>query len=164
MPAITSALVREASLDDAEVLAHVGSNSFRDAYQQHSDSSDLSAHIDEYFTVAAIRNEIEQQRCRYILASVDGAPAGMAKIRRAACPVTGGDDNATELQQLYVLETMQRHGLGRSLMAEVVAFARQDATVGVWLSAWEFADWATSFYERNGFSEIGKVQFKLGST
>jgi ribosomal protein S18 acetylase RimI-like enzyme len=155
--------VREAGIEDVDVLASIGSSSFRDAYQDHSDSNDLESHIDKYFTATAVRNEIEQQRGCYLLASVDGESAGIAKFRRAACPVAGGNANAIELQQLYVLATMQRHGLGRRLLNDVVAFAQENATEGVWLSAWEFADWATSFYKRNGFTVIGKVDFKLGT-
>jgi GNAT superfamily N-acetyltransferase len=157
-------LVREASMEDADILAHIGSSSFREAYQDHSDPNDLEAHIDAYFTAAAVRNEMEHHGRRYLLAIVGGEPAGLAKIRKAECPVPGGDANAVELQQLYVLATMQRHGLGRRLMADVVAFAHQNAAAGVWLSAWELADWATSFYARNGFSAIGKVEFKVGTT
>jgi ribosomal protein S18 acetylase RimI-like enzyme len=156
--------VREASIEDVDVLAHIGASSFREAYEDHSEANDLENHIEKYFTVAAVRNEIEQHGRRYRLAFVDGAPAGLAKIRKAACPVPGGDANAVELQQLYVLATMQRHGLGRRLMADVVAFAEKNAAAGVWLSAWENADWATRFYERNGFAAIGKVDFKLGTT
>jgi GNAT superfamily N-acetyltransferase len=156
--------VREASIEDIDVLAHIGSSSFREAYEDHSAANDLETHIGKYFTAAAVRNEIEQNGRRYLLAIVDGEPAGLAKIQKAACPVPGGDVNAVELQQLYVLATMQRHGIGRRLMADVFAFARESAAIGVWLSVWELADWATNFYARNGFIEIGKVDFKLGTT
>jgi GNAT superfamily N-acetyltransferase len=163
MPA-AAILVREANVQDADVLAHIGSSSFREAYQNHSKQADLDVHIDEYFTVDAVRNEIEQQGRHYLLAHVDDEPAAMAKIRKAACPVPGGDSNAVELQQLYVLATMQRHGLGRRLITAVLEFAQESSAAGIWLSAWEFADWATNFYERNGFAAIGKVDFKLGNT
>ncbi len=163
MPAVDIS-VRKASIEDADMLAHIGSSSFRDAYQDHSNPNDLESHIDEYFTGASVRNEFEQHNRSYLLAIVDGEPAGLAKIRKAACPVPGGDANAVEIQQLYVLATMQRHGLGRRLIADVIAFAQEHAANGVWLSAWEFADWATRFYERNGFAAIDKVDFKLGAT
>lgn len=163
MPAVDIS-IRGANAADADVLAQVGSSSFRAAYQDHSNASDLESHISEYFTAAAVRKEIAEHSRRYLLATVDGAPAGMAKFQKAACPVPGGAANAVELQQLYVLATMQRHGLGRRLMADVITFAQENAAAGVWLSAWEFADWATNFYIRNGFITIGKVDFKLGTT
>ena len=111
-----------------------------------------------------MRCEFTAGHSRYFLAIVDGEPGGMLKYRKAECPVPGGDSNAIEIQQLYVLATMQRHGLGRQLTQCVYAFAEQSETNGVWLSAWEFADWATRFYERVGFSAIGKVEFELGAT
>ena len=163
MPAVEIS-VREASIEDAAILAHIGSSSFRDAYEPHSNADDLELHIGDYFTLAAVRNEIGQHGRRYVLAVVDGEPAGIAKFRKAPCPVPGGNDNAIELQQLYVLATMQGHGLGRHLMDYVCKAAEQHAAAGVWLSAWEFADWAIRFYERNGFAAIGKVEFGLGAT
>ncbi len=162
--AVDNISVLEAGTSEVDVLAQIGSSSFRDAYRDHSNPADLQSHIDQNFTVAAIRNEIEHGTSLYFLAFVDDEPAGMAKLRQAACPVSGGDGNAIELQQLYVLATMQRHGLGRHLLAAVIAVAEEKAAAGVWLSAWEFADWATSFYKRNGFAAIGKVDFKMGAT
>lgn len=156
--------IRETSTDDVDVLAHVGSSSFCDAYEDHSNPEDLESHINDYFTVAAVASEFARGKSSYFLAVVDGEAAGMAKVRRAACPLPGGDDNAVELQQLYVLPTMQGHGLGRQLVDTVVAFAKSNDAQGVWLSAWEFADWATRFYERNGFAAIGKVKFNMGAT
>lgn len=156
--------IRLATPDDAPVLAEVGIASFRDAYAAHSSAPDLDAHIEKCFAESAVRDRFLEGQCNYYLAEVEGQPAGMALVRMAACPVPGGDDNALELQQLYVLATMQRHGLGRRLMRRVVEHAEGQSAKGVWLSAWEFADWATRFYSSAGFKEIGKVQFKLGST
>ena len=156
--------VREAGLEDAVVLAEIGSSSFRDAYQPHSNANDRELHIDDYFTPTAVGREISRHGRHYLLAVVNGEPAGIAKYRKAPCPVPGGDSNAIELQQLYVLARMQGHGLGRHLIDYVCAIAAQRAAAGVWLSAWEFADWATRFYAGNGFTAIGKVEFKLGAT
>ena len=156
--------IRLATPDDAVALAEVGIASFRDAYAAHSNAPDVEAHIEQRFSESAVRDRFAQGQCRYYLAEVDGQPAGMALVCMAACPVPGGDDNALELQQLYVLASMQRLGLGRHLVECVVAHAKERAANGVWLSAWEFADWATRFYSRAGFESIGKVKFKLGST
>jgi GNAT superfamily N-acetyltransferase len=156
--------IRLATPDDAAALAEVGIASFRDAYSAHSNAPDMEAHIEQYFSDSAVRDRFAQGQCSYYLAEVDGWPAGIALVRMAACPVPGGDDNALELHQLYVLASVQRHGLGRRLMECVVAHAEEHGARGVWLSAWEFADWATRFYSKAGFKSVGKVKFKLGST
>ena len=112
----------------------------------------------------AVRDAFASGACDYYLALVAGKPAGMARVRLAECPVPGGAANALELQQLYVLAEMRRHGLGRRLMDQVLEHAAALTAAGVWLSAWEFAEWAVRFYTSVGFTAIGKVKFRLGST
>lgn len=157
-------LVREAESGDADALATIGTASFVAAYGPHSDPNDVAEHLAEKFSLDAVQRALVDGTCRYLLATVDGEPGGMAKVRPAECPVPGGDPNALELQQLYVLPTMQGHGLGGRLVANVLDVAASTGRNGVWLSAWELADWATGFYRRAGFAEIGKVEFKVGQT
>ena len=96
-------VIRDAGVADAELLAAVGSSSFRDAYGAHSEASDLEAHLQKYFSGQAIQAEMKSGQSSYLLAIVNDTPCGLAKYRKAACPVPGGDDNAIEIQQLYVL-------------------------------------------------------------
>jgi ribosomal protein S18 acetylase RimI-like enzyme len=159
-----SIAIRAAGVADAAAVASVGATSFRDAYSPHSDRADLESHIRSYFSAAAVRSEIEQQGRSYLLATVDAQPAGMAKYRDAPCPVPGGASAALEVQQLYVLASMQRHGLGRRLIQELLAIAHRRGADGIWLSCWEDADWAVSFYRKNGFSVVGTAPFELGTT
>lgn len=154
--------IREGVAGDAYTLANIGTQSFREAYGPHSNDDDLESHISKNFTAAVVRAEIEQHERNYLMAMIDDQAGGIAKYRHAPCPVAGGDANAFELQQLYILATMQGHGLGGRLIRHLVNIARQADAKGVWLSAWEFADWATGFYEKFGFAEIGKVDFNLG--
>jgi ribosomal protein S18 acetylase RimI-like enzyme len=154
--------IRDGQSTDADILADIGATSFRQAYGPHSDAADLESHVSNYFSSDFVRDEIEQRGRRYLLATVDGEAGGIAKYRKAACPVDGGDDNAVELQQLYVLADTQGYGLGRRLVTRLIDAAHEENVKGIWLSAWEFADWATGFYRNVGFKEIGKVEFKLG--
>ncbi|MGI9200288.1 MAG: GNAT family N-acetyltransferase [Woeseiaceae bacterium] len=158
------AVIRVADAADAELLATVGSSTFRDAYGEHSKPADLETHLANNFSLRAVQKEIAGGQCTYLLAMLNDMPCGMAKYRNAACPVPGGDDNAIEVQQLYVLDASQGHGIGRKLMERVSDDGRQRGVAGIWLSAWELADWATGFYVRAGFTDIGKVQFKVGET
>lgn len=156
--------VRRGTPDDIEVLARVGSESFRGAYGPHANAADLESHIEVSFSPDAIRDTFAAGQSVYYLAFVEDQPAGLAKVRMADCPLVEGSSNAVELQQLYVLTGMRRHGLGRQLVGRVFEHAEASAAAGVWLSAWEFADWATRFYAGVGFEPIGKVEFKLGAT
>jgi predicted N-acetyltransferase YhbS len=157
-------VIRVGTTADIEAIARVGSDAFRQAYSPHSSAADIDAHVQQNFSAAAVQRALAAERSVYYLARVGGEPAGIAKVRMADCPLAAGTPDALELQQLYVLADRQGHGVGRQLVARVFAHAEAASASGVWLSAWEFADWATSFYRRVGFEAIGKVQFKLGAT
>lgn len=156
--------IREGAVADVDTLATIGTQSFREAYGPHSNDDDLASHISSNFSPAVVRAEIEQHERNYLIAMVGEQAGGIAKYRHAPCPIPGGDANAFELQQLYVLASMQGHGLGGRLVSRLLEIARDAGARGVWLSAWEFADWATGFYKTSGFVEIGNVDFKLGET
>jgi GNAT superfamily N-acetyltransferase len=153
-----------AGVEAVDILARIGSSSFRDAYSQHSDPADLEAHLRDFFAPGAVRACIERGESRYLLATVDGEPGGIAKYRLAACPVPNGATDALELQQLYVLASMQRHGLGRRLIDALGDVARGQQLTGIWLSCWEDAGWAMNFYRKNGFVAVGTADFELGTT
>jgi GNAT superfamily N-acetyltransferase len=153
-----------AGVEAADILASIGSSSFRDAYSQHSDPADLEAHLRDFFAPGAVRACIESGQGQYLLATVDGQPGGIARYRPAACPVPNGATDALELQQLYVLASMHRHGLGRRLIDALIDVARGLQLTGIWLSCWEDADWAMNFYLKNGFVAVGTADFDLGTT
>ena len=157
-------VVRAAGNVDASALAAIGSSSFRDAYAAHSAPDDLEKHLQAHFTEAAVQQAMRAGESDYLIALVENVPSGLAKYRKQACPRPGGHDNAIEIQQLYVLASTQGHGLGRRLVERVIEIAWREGVAGVWLQAWEMADWATGFYRRVGFAEIDKVSFKLGDT
>ena len=156
--------IREASLDDIDILATIGSKSFRDAYQEHSNAEDLRTHLEENFSADAVRDEIEQHGRQYLVVSVNGRLGGFAKFRSAMCPSGAPTVDAMELQQLYVLADMQRHGLGRRLVDAVRVRAGESEANGLWLSVWEDADWAIEFYQKCGFVEVDTTDFTVGST
>ncbi len=160
----TAVDICNAGLDAVEILASIGANSFRDAYAAHSEPADLEAHVQEFFSVDAIRGCIERQESRYLLASVNRQPGGIARYRIAPCPVPGGALQALELQQLYVMAGQQRQGLGRRLIRSLLEEARQQKLAGIWLSCWEDADWALKFYRKNGFVRVGTADFAVGAT
>ena len=155
-------VIRAAASGDAATVADIGAQSFREAYAPHATPEDLESHVHCHFTADVVRAEIERANSNYLLAVLDDAASGIAKYRVSPCPAPGGDAHALELQQLYILASRQGVGLGQRLLAHLVEIARWEKARGIWLSAWEFADWATRFYARNGFAAIGKVDFQLG--
>lgn len=157
-------VIHEALTADVEALADVGLASFRATYASTASETDLESHLERYFSVAAIRNEMSRPDQGYLIARVDQEPVGLAKWRFGYCPDEVPESNSIEIQQLYILPGNQRHGLGGRLVAAVIDIAERRAARGIWLSVWEHADWAIRFYSKTGFREVGKAGFKVGET
>ena len=156
--------VREAVIDDVHVLASIGQASFTDAYEASSEPSDLLAHLDEFYSEAAVRDAMEDPHCWYLLATREDTGAGFVKIRDSETPAGVPAQRAFELSQVYVVPDQQRFGIGGRLLEAAAGFAAQRAATGVWLSVWEDAPWAINCYRKYGFDQVGTAEFRVGET
>lgn len=156
--------IRAAITEDVEAISAIGHVSFRKAYEDWSEPDDLVAHLESFFSEAAIRGEMQLPGRTYLLALHDGAAAGFVKIRESARPDEIPASRAMELQQVYVLPDQQRFGIGGRLIEAAARDAQEKAADGIWLSVWEDAPWAVNCYRKYGFEVVGTTQFQLGSS
>ena len=163
MPAEYLITVRQASAADIEHLSAIGSESFSEAYADFNEPKDISAHLRNQYSPAAILQEMELPDRFYLLALVDAEPAGLCKLRAGPAPEGTPGPAALEIQQLYIDPRHQRRGIGKALVDAVLSEARSLRVAGIWLGVWEQAVWATSFYSKYGFTKFGLHTFRLGS-
>ena len=156
--------IREAVLADVASLSQIGHASFRAAYEEWSESDDLIAHLEEFFSPDAIRGEMELPGHTYLMAIRDEDPVAFVKIRENTRPDEVPATRALELHQVYVLPEQQRFGIGGLLIEAAARYARDKAADGIWLSVWKDATWAVSCYRKYGFDEVGTTEFQLGRT
>ena len=156
--------IREANSNDVQALSAIGHASFRAAYEEWSEPDDLIAHLEEFFSETAIRGEMALPGHHYLIALINGVPAGFIKLREHARPAEVPATRALELHQVYVLPEQQRSGIGGQLIDAAARFAGDKAADGIWLSVWRDAPWAVNCYRKYGFEEVGTTEFKLGST
>jgi len=131
---------RVAGVDDASVLSDVGAASFRAAYGDYTAVQDTDAYLEECFSPAAIRREMEKSDVTYLLATANELPAGLVKMRRNDIPDGIPGANIREIHQFYISASHQRIGIGAKLMSAELRFAEMDSVAVVWLTGWEDAD------------------------
>lgn len=156
--------IRHGVVADAAALSQIGMDTFRKAYAGSAAADDIESHIQHYFSVAAIKEELLSPGRSYLLAMLGNRAAGFLKLRSGDCPDEIPAENCIRLEQLYVAPGHQRHGVGRRLLQATIAAAQSELAAGVWLTVWEQADWATSFYRKNNFTQVGNAVFQIGAT
>jgi diamine N-acetyltransferase len=157
--------IRKAEPQDAAMLARVGRQSFEEAFADHPKNhpDDMKIYMDEAFAAETIAADLGDASNLYLIAELDGEPAGYAKIRfdsREDC-VTG--EKTLELCRLYALDRFIGKGVGRGLMTEFFRVAAETGRDTVWLGVWEYNYRAQEFYKKFGFEKCGEHVFQLGT-
>ena len=159
-----STIVRHAVTGDAEAISAIGSQAFSAAYAKFNDAGDISTHLRDHYSPAAIRQEMGLQDRFYLLALVDEEPAGLCKMCQGATPEGIPEPASLEIQQLYIHPAHQRRGIGKALVDAARLEARSANLSGVWLGVWEKAILAIDFYSNYGFTKCGSHTFMLASS
>ncbi|MGI4885226.1 MAG: GNAT family N-acetyltransferase [Janthinobacterium lividum] len=116
------------------------------------------------YTPAALKRQMAEQHHTFLLAHVDGQPAGFASFGPQP-PVDGALADATpteyKLHKIYVLPTQQGQGLGLHLIEAVEEAARRAGGRTLDLNVNRYNP-ALSFYERRGFVQQREEDVPIG--
>lgn len=157
--------IRQATIEDAEMLARVGWQAFDEAFGEHPKNhpDDMKLHRAEYFSAARIEADLREKDTLYLIAELENKIAGYAKIKFDSREDCIGGGKTLELCRLYALDAFIGKGVGRALMLEYLETARRNDCEVCWLGVWEFNFRAQEFYKKFGFEKCGEHVFQLGS-
>jgi ribosomal protein S18 acetylase RimI-like enzyme len=158
-----SITIREATKDDALVVAHLSQETFRDTFAAANTKEDMDKFLKEQFTIGRLMLEVGSRDNYFFLAEVNGELSGYVKLRNSASPMSLGIYNAMEIARLYSVASMIGKGVGSSLMKKAIDFAIEMKKKALWLGVWEKNQRAIEFYKRWGFEKFGETDFLLGN-
>ena len=152
---------RTAVPSDAERLAALFGECFRDTFGHLYDPKDLALFLDGH-TAAHWRDQIDSDDFAVRLAEEADGVIGFIKLGPVKHPLepTG---KAVELRQLYMLAPWQGSSAAKELMDWLVAEARRRGASELYLSVFTQNHRARRFYARCGFEEIGPCVFMVGN-
>lgn len=129
--------IRELSEEDCERVFEV-INAAAGAYEglipEESDT-------DPYMTMEELRIEMAQMR---VYGALDGSLLGVIGTQER--------DDVSLVRHLYVHPAVQQSGIGARLLERAL---EQVSSGTVLVGTWAAAEWAISFYEKNGFENLG---------
>jgi ribosomal protein S18 acetylase RimI-like enzyme len=164
MAGTNDVVIRQATIDDAEVLAELGARLFEQTFGPVNTREDMEAYLPSAFSPDIQRAELaEPDRIALIAFDETGMPVGYAMTRRGSRSSGVVSARPVEIQRIYVDRTLHGRGLGDRLMNSCVEQARAWNADLLWLAVWEQNARAIAFYKRSGFAVIGGQDFVLGS-
>lgn len=165
----------ESTPRDIERIASLGRHVFYQTFAASTGAEDLERYLNEAYSPAAIRADIENPDKRVIVAEAaivapqDETPYSPTLAGFAMIAINSSEDclksweKPLELQRIYVDSAHQGAGVARKLEAYVTQWAREEGYKSVWLGVWENNHRAKAFYAKCGYEKIGTHDFVVGN-
>lgn len=157
--------IRQATPEDAQPLTDLAYTTFWDAFAHHPKNApeDLNHYMRQAFNLEQIKAELADENSVFLIAEIESKPAGYAKLIVESTEEGITAERPVELSRLYSHQEYLGKGVGQNLMDACFEYANTHGHDVMWLGVWEYNPRAQAFYTRNGFREIGKHTFLLGS-
>jgi len=155
--------VRRATLDDAKLLSQLGARTFEETFASDNTPEDMAAYLASNFSLVQLTEELSNYASIFLIAEVDGAAAGYAKLQASEPAENIKGTEPIELVRLYVSHTWLGSGVGAALMRACLDEARSAGYKTIWLGVWERNARAQAFYRKWNFRAVGEHVFQLGS-
>jgi GNAT superfamily N-acetyltransferase len=155
----TMLTVRDATRADRDRLARLGETTYRSHFTAIWSAPRLEAYIQAEYGPAAVEQSLQDAGSLWLVAELDGAPIGFAKLNWDRSPPVAPTQSGTELQKIYLRADQTGKGQGRALLEAAIERARRRGSRLLWLDVLKSNAAARAFYERHGFSALGAIPF-----
>lgn len=150
------------TLSDIEQLQKIGRDTFYETFSGDNSDENMSKYLEEGFSLAKLKKELENKNSEFYFATIDNKVIGYLKINFGNSQTELQDENAVEIERIYVLKEYHGKQVGQMLYDKAISLAIQKKADYVWLGVWEENQRAIHFYRKNGFVAFDKHIFKLG--
>jgi len=143
-------------------LQSISRQTFSETFSDFNSAADMDKYLEESFHIDRLKNELENPESLFFFAIYDGKKAGYLKLNSGASQTELQDNNALEIERIYVLKEYLGKKIGQALYDKAFAIAKEKAVKYLWLGVWEENHRALAFYRKNGFTAFGQHIFTLG--
>ena len=158
----TMPMIEMAQSTDVNTIRDLSIATFAETFASLNTEEDMEQYNERHFSTDELQREIDNPDSTFMVAKVDGGPAGYMKVNVGDAQTEEMLGNRMEVQRLYILRQYKRNGLGARFMHTAFDMARVQGKSVIWLGVWEHNDAAIAFYKRMGFVQFGSHDFVLG--
>ncbi len=154
--------ITRAGLSDLESLQKIGRQTFFETFSAGNTAENMQRYLDEGFSTEKMTQELSDVHSEFYIAAMGHDIIGYLKLNFGGAQTELKDENALEIERIYVLKEFHGKKVGQLLYEKALEVARAKNSHYVWLGVWEENPRAIHFYEKNGFVAFDKHIFKLG--
>ena len=155
--------IRKITLNDIQEIKKIGIYTFTETFSSQNSKEDMTQYLESQFSIENLKTQLTDPNSDFFFVEHDGKTIGYLKINLGAAQTDIKDENALEIERIYVIKAYQGQKTGQKLFNKALEIAEKLNVDFVWLGVWEKNFKAIQFYKKNGFIEFNRHSFKLGS-
>lgn len=154
--------INTVTTNDIHQLHKISVQTFYETFSAHNSEENMKKYLKTGLSIDKLIDELNDKNSTFYFAKLGSDVIGYLKINIGQSQTELKDEQALEIERIYVLKEFHGKKVGQLLYDKAIQIARQKNVHYVWLGVWEENARAKSFYKKNGFVEFGKHIFKLG--
>lgn len=155
--------ITKIDISDIENLQKISIRTFSETFSDVNSEEDMQKYLSEKLSLEQLKSEFENPNSEFYFAEENGEILGYLKLNFGNAQTEITDENAVEIERIYVLKEFLGQKVGQKLFEKSVEIGRERNCSYIWLGVWEENHRALRFYEKNGFEIFGKHDFVLGT-
>lgn len=156
-------IFKKLSPEDLEELKEISRSTFSDAFGADNNPEDLQIYLNTTFGESNLRQELLNPLSEFYFVRSNGKTMGYFKVNLGDVQTDLKEDNAIELERIYVIGKYQNQGIGQKILDKVIEMAIQRKMEYLWIGVWEKNRKAMDFYQRNNFQFSGTHPYMVGN-
>ena len=143
-------------------LQQIGRQTFSETFTESNSAENMAKYLEEAYSFEKLNEELNNQNSFFYFAILDEKVIGYLKLNLGESQTELKDNDALEIERIYVLKDFQGKKVGQILFDKAITIAKELQLAYVWLGVWEENKRALQFYTKNGFVEFDQHVFVLG--
>jgi len=154
--------LQKVTLTDINDLQKIGRQTFSETFSGENTEENMQKYLDGKFSSEQLKSEISDKNSIFYFALFNENIIGYLKLNTGNSQTEINDENALEIERIYVLKAFHGKNVGQILYKKAIEVAEELKVKYVWLGVWEENARAINFYKKNNFVEFDKHIFRLG--
>ncbi|MFY0628865.1 MAG: GNAT family N-acetyltransferase [Flavobacteriaceae bacterium] len=148
--------LKEIKKEDSEELYRLMNRIYYPAYENYW-KDDGNWYVEGLYNKENIDKELKETHADYFFVIFNGINIGILRTVKGLDPEYNADRSYIKLHRLYLDQTIQNQGLGKTIMNWLIDDASKKGYKKLWLEVMEKQPQAIHFYKKLGFIEVDKT-------
>jgi ribosomal protein S18 acetylase RimI-like enzyme len=155
-------VIGKIGIEQINQLQQIGRQTFSETFVESNTAENMAKYLEEAYSHEKLIAELNDPNSIFYFAMMGQDVIGYLKLNMGASQTEVKDNDALEIERIYVLKEFHGKKVGQLLFDKAIEIAKERHVAYVWLGVWEENKKAIQFYTKNGFVEFDQHVFVLG--